>query len=209
MSDPAGVHIAFAVASIAAVWFGWRVFETDSMVRASFSLLAAMVSVGVLMVLLLADFLGLSFVLMAAIEMTVMALLMVAMMMDPGGLRPMSMLHQPRVALGLGLTSALGLTAVALRAELPARPLQADAGSLATLGSELLGGSMLVFESAGVALLATMLGAVILTARNSRHGGRADDGSRPPQVDPGDPWSVPDLPPASSRPEHHGGGGHP
>src|SRR5690606_30845996 len=121
---------------------------------------------------------------MVATEMTVMALFMVAFMMNPAGLNPMSMVHQPRVALGVGLLGAAGLAVVAVVAELPARPRTDATGSIAALGSELLGGSMLIFESAGVALLATMLGAVILSARSSRHGGPADEGSRPPPIDP-------------------------
>ena len=49
------------------------------------------------------------------------------------------------------------------------------------LGIELLGDSMLVFESAGVALLATMIGAVVLSSRSGRYGA-ADAGSLPPPL---------------------------
>jgi hypothetical protein len=62
----------------------------------------------------------------------------------------------------------------------PARPVIHD------LGVELLGRSMLVFETAGVTLLATMIGAVILSSRSGRYG-PADEGSLPPPLEPGGP----------------------
>src|SRR5690606_13847069 len=69
-----GLDLGFRVASLAAIWFGWQVFRTDSMVRASFSLLASLLAVAVIMVLLLAEYLGLALAFMVATEMTVMAL---------------------------------------------------------------------------------------------------------------------------------------
>ncbi len=50
------------------------------------------------------------------------------------------------------------------------------------LGFELLGDSMLVFQTAGVALLATMIGAIALASRNGRFG-TADEGSQEPALD--------------------------
>ena len=207
----AWIDIAFWVFSVAALWFGWRVFRTDSMVRASFALLLSFLNVAAIMILLLAEYLGAALFFMMAVEMTVMALFMVAFMMNPAGLNPMMMVHQHRAAITFGVVGAAALAAVALAADLPARPVGEVHGSIAALGKELLGDSMLIFESAGVALLATMLGAVILSAHSSRYGGAADEGSRPPPLDPDDPDSVPDVEPDEAsghehHHHHHGGG---
>lgn len=195
------VGLAFWVFGAAAVCFGWRVFRTDSMVRASFSLLLSFINVAAIMVLLLAEYLGVALIFMMAIEMTVMALFMVAFMMNPAGLNPMMMVHQHRTSIAFGVVGVAALGTVALAGDFPERPIVDTSGSIEALGTELLGNSMLVFESAGVALLATMLGAVILTARSSRFSGMADEGSRPPPIVPGDPDTVPDV-------EEEAEGGH-
>jgi NADH:ubiquinone oxidoreductase subunit 6 (subunit J) len=187
------VDVAFWGFAVAAVFFGWRVFRTDSMVRASFALLASFLNVAAILVLLLAEYLGIALFFMMALEMTVMALFMVAFMMNPAGLNPMQMVHQHRLAVGLGAAAAAGLATVALLARFPARPIRDASGTLEALGTELLGGSMLVFESAGITLLATMIGAVILSARSSRTGDAADEGSHPPPLVPGDDATIPDV----------------
>ncbi len=186
------IDIAFWVFSSGAVWFGWRVFRTDSMVRASFALLASFLNVGAIMILLSAEYLGVALFFMMAVEMTVMALFMVAFMMNPAGLNPMMMVHQHKLAIGFGILGAGILTVVAVQARFPVRPIDSAGDNIRLLGTEMLGPSMLIFESAGVALLATMLGAVILSSRRSRYDCPADEGSHPPPIDPDDPDSVPD-----------------
>jgi NADH-quinone oxidoreductase subunit J len=47
----------------------------------------------------------------------------------------------------------------------------------------LLGDSMLVFQTAGVALLSTMIGAIVIASRRGRYG-IADDGSDEPPLQP-------------------------
>jgi len=107
----------------------------------------------------------------------------VMFMMNPAGLNPMSMVHQHGLAIGAGLVTFAGLGAFALSVDLPSRPLPAGAEVTAPLGRELLGPSMLVFESAGVTLLATMICAVVLSSRSGRFG-PSDAGSVPPSIDP-------------------------
>lgn len=202
------IDIGFWGLGVGSVWFGWRVFRTASMVRASFSLLASFSCVAAILILLSAEYLGLALVFMMALEMTVMALFMVAFMMNPAGLNPMQMVHQQRAALAVAAVGGLGLAGVAWAADVPARPFQDVTGSIVRLGHELLGDSMLVFESVGVALLATMLGAVILSARTSRYGVAADAGSLPPRLDPDDPDSIPGHETAEAHSTHEGHGGH-
>jgi NADH-quinone oxidoreductase subunit J len=182
--SPVGVDVAFAVFATAAVFSGYRVFRTDSMVRASFLLLASFLNVGAILVLLVAEYLGTALWFMMTVEMVVMALFMVMFMMNPAGLNPMDMVHQPRVAAVAGAVVTGGLAAVAVLGTFPARVLDTAAPTIRQLGVELLGPSMLVFQSAGVTLLATMVCAVILSSRRGRHGD-ALDGSVAPPLDPG------------------------
>jgi NADH:ubiquinone oxidoreductase subunit 6 (subunit J) len=134
--------------------------------------------------------------------MMVMAIFMVMFMMNPAGLNPMSMVHQHGVAIAAGVLAFLGLSAGVLLADLPDRAAPEDLQPVVQLGHELLGPAMLTFETAGVTLLATMVGAVILSSREGRYG-RADAGSRPPGLTPGGA-------PAGRQPKAGGGdhGGH-
>ena len=187
-----GVDLAFWVFAVAAAWFGWRVFRTDSMVRATFSLLASFCNVGAIMVLLLAEYLGVALFFMMGVEMVVMAIFMVAFMMNPAGLNPMEMIHQPRVAIVTGIVAAGGLAVVAVAADLQEVALVAPEQAIRALGHELMGGSMLLMQTVGVTLVATMIGAVALSAATGRFGA-ADEGSVPPSIDPDDPSTRPDL----------------
>lgn len=203
------VDLAFWVFAAAAVWFGWRVFRTDSMVRATFSLLASFCNVGAIMVLLLAEYLGVALFFMMGVEMVVMALFMVAFMMNPAGLNPMEMIHQPRVAIVVGTVAAVLLGLVAVLSDLREVAVVAPEDTIRRLGHELMGGSMLLMQAVGVTLVATMIGAVALSAAGGRFG-TADEGSVPPSIDPHDPSTRPDLVDSDGGDHHahHGHGGH-
>ena len=176
------VDLAFAVFGSAAVLTGYLVFRTDSMVRASFWLLASFVNVGFMLVLLNARFLGFSVVLMMAGEMSVMAIFMVMLMMNPAGLNPMNMVHQHRAAIAAGVLAFAALASVGVLVDFPRDPApQQPAAVTAELGVEELGESMLVFQTAGAALLATMIGAIAVTSRSGRYGD-AEQGSVPPPL---------------------------
>ncbi|MBB63252.1 MAG: NADH dehydrogenase subunit [Pseudomonas sp.] len=194
--------VAFFVCAAVALFTGWRGFRTDSMVRASFLLLLSFIAVGVIMLLLAAEYLGVALWFMMAVEMTVMALFMVMFMMNPAGLNPMNMVHQPRRALGAGLAIFLLLGSVALFADFPERPAPAVLEPVRSLGREMLGPSMLVFESAGLVLLATMIGVVVLSSQRGRYGD-ASEGSLPPGLTPGgDPAGQPEKKDGESGGEH-------
>ncbi len=173
----------WAFAALAIVT-GWRVFRTDSMVRASFYLLTSFVAVAAILLLLAAPYLGFALIFMMAVEMMVMALFMVMFMMNPAGLNPMNMVHQPATALAAAVGVGGILAAVGLGVPFHRAGSTPPADPIAALGVELLGSSMLVFESAGVTLLAAMIGTVILSSRRGRYG-PADVGSRPPGLEPG------------------------
>jgi NADH-quinone oxidoreductase subunit J len=178
------VDFAFFVLAAIAVLAGWRVFQTDSMVRASFLLLVSFIAVAAIMLLLAAPYIGVATIFMMAVEMMAMALFMVAFMMNPAGLNPMMMVHQQRLAIAAGVAAFAGLTVAALLTDLPTIAVRPDAPVIHDLGIELLGPSMLTFETAGVTLLAAMIATVVMSARTGRFG-LSDEGSRPPGLEPG------------------------
>ena len=174
------VDAAFFLFAAGAIVSGYRVFQTDSMVRAAFYLLASFAAVGGILVLIGAEFLGMVLILMMAGEMLIMAIVMVMFMMNPAGLNPMVMVHQNRIAAVAGVAAFLALAGIALLGEFPDRPAPEPAAATRELGVELLGDSMLVFQTAGVTLLATMIGAVAITSSRGRYGSAEDGSSEPP-----------------------------
>lgn len=173
----------FWALAVMAVWTAVLVFVTDSMVRAAYWLMASFVAVGGILAIISIQFLGFILILMMAGEMTIMAIFMVMFMMNPAGLNPMLMVHQHRTAILAGVFSFLVLASVGLVAEFPDAPAVPSDAPVVSLGFELLGESMLVFESAGVALLAVMIGAVALVSKNGRYGD-AYEGSIEPALEP-------------------------
>ena len=183
MSGDAGVDVVFWVFAAGALFAGYRVFMTDSMVRAAFYLLAPFAAVGGIIVLLGGEFVGMVLILMMAGEMLIMAIVMVMYMMNPAGLNPMFMVHQHRISIAAGFLSFVILAAPVLLTDFPSRANASPQLATEELGEELLGDSMLVFQTAGVALLSTMIGAVVLANRRGRYG-EAHEGSAEPALDP-------------------------
>ena len=192
--------ITFWIFAAIAVVSGWRVFCTDSMVRASFLLMLSFIAVGLIMVLLNAPYLGIATVFMMAVEMMVMALFMVMYMMNPAGLNPMMMVHQHRFSIAAGVFLFAALAGLIIVTRFASNPVAPGTEVVAGLGKELLGDSMLIFETAGVTLLATMVASVILSSRSGRFGA-ADTGAVPPPLEPGGE-------PAGRQPEQGGGHAH-
>ena len=183
MSDSFLIDAVFWLFAAGSVITGYRVFRTDSMVRAAFYLLASFAAVGGMLVLLGAEFLGMVLILMMAGEMLIMAVVMVMYMMNPAGLNPMWMVHQHRVAVAAGAGSFLLLGSLAFLIDFPDRPNPKPQEATDQLGFELLGDSMLVFQSAGVALLSAMIGAVALTSGRGRYGDAEEGSEEPPLLD--------------------------
>ena len=148
----------------AAVWFGIVVFRTHSMVRSAIALLFSQTAVGVMFLLMQAEFLGVLQIMMMATEMSVMAIFMVMFMMDPGGMGAMEMTHQKRLSLwagGIGLVAALAV--ILLSDWGPPEPvIPGAAAQAADLGRELLGRSMFIFQSAGLTILTAMVAATMV-----------------------------------------------
>lgn len=150
-----------AIFGLAAIGFGVAVFRTSSMVRSALALLFSQTAIGAMFLAMQTEFLGVLQIMMMATEMSIMAIFMVMFMMDPGGLGGMDMTHQKRFSLGAGAAAAAVAVAVALLVDWGPAAAEAPDAALQTraLGIELLGRSMLIFETAGVTILTAMIAA--------------------------------------------------
>lgn len=199
--------VLIALLVLFAAWSGWRVFRVDSMIRATFALMLSFFATGGVGLLLSAPYIGVATVFMMAVEMMVMGIFMVMFMMNPAGLNPMKMVHQERTSIAAGVVIFVAICAAIFTSDLPVRPVAEGKSVVVDLGHELLGPSMLIFETAGVTLLATMVGVIALSSRSGRFG-PSEHGSRPPGLEPGGA-------PAGRQPDdggghhhHHHHGGH-
>jgi NADH-quinone oxidoreductase subunit J len=150
---------------VVAIWFGMSVFRTSSMVRSAFSLLMAMAAVGGMFLAMEAEFLGVLQLMMMATEMTIMAAFMVMYMMDPGGMGKMDMSHQKRAAITAGVVASAATLAVIVLVDWGpvAESLASPAEQTRLLGLEIMERSMLIFETAGVAILVAMIAATAVS----------------------------------------------
>jgi NADH-quinone oxidoreductase subunit J len=151
-------------------------FRTASMTRAGLLLLVALAVEGLLFLALASQFLGVLQLLMMSAEMIVMVFFMVMFMPDPGGLMGMDMTHQKRTAAGFALVVGIALAVLAVLTDWPARTLPADAPDVRAIGFEVMGRSMFTFLFAGVTILFSMVGAVMLAERAGRFD-RAEPGA--------------------------------
>lgn len=153
--------VLLVVFGLGAIWFGWRVFMTSSMVRSALSLLASMALIGFMFLAMEAEFLGTLQIMMMATEMSIMAIFMMMYMMDPGGMQGMDMSHQKKpsiiIATVLGLFAALVVVINPWGVTAPTAPSPAEQNH--DLGIEIMKRSMMIFETAGVTILTAMIAA--------------------------------------------------
>lgn len=156
---------------IAAIWFAAVVFRTSSMVRSALALLFSQAALGAMFLAMQAEFLGVLQIMMMATEMSIMAIFMVMFMMDPGGLGMMDMTHQKRFSQAAGVIGAFAALGIAFLAGWgsPAATAPGPQAQLRGLGLDLMERSMLIFETAGVTILAAMIAAtaVALATRSA------------------------------------------
>jgi len=157
---------------LAAVWFGIVVFRTYSMVRSALALLFSQTALGAMFLSMQAEFLGVLQIMMMATEMSIMAIFMVMFMMDPGGLGEMEMTHQKRLSLIAGFISFVGAVVIAVFVDWgPVATSFPDAAQQTVdLGLELLGRSMLIFETAGITILTAMIAATAIAIQPLKKG---------------------------------------
>jgi len=161
---------------LAAVWFGIVVFRTFSMVRSALALLFSQTALGAMFLSMQVEFLGVLQIMMMATEMSIMAIFMVMFMMDPGGLGEMDMTHQKRLSLTAGVAAFVAAVAVAVLVDWGPGSTFTPAAAQQTvdLGLELLGRSMLIFETAATTILTAMIAAIAVAIqpvkRSHQHG---------------------------------------
>ncbi|MER7413398.1 NADH-quinone oxidoreductase subunit J [Streptomyces cacaoi] len=172
-------EVLLAVSGVAALTGGVLVFTLDSMARVTFALLGSLVCVGGVVALLGLPYLGVVIVLMMVMEMLIMAVFMVAYMMNPAGLMPMSMLHNKRGAAAVSGGVFLALVAGIALAPWPDRAGTPPRDSTVQVGAELMRGQMLTMVTLGFVLLATMVSATVLATRRGRYDRFGDDLDRP------------------------------
>lgn len=201
--------VAFWVLAALSVASGVTVFVVDSMARATFALLASLLSVGLLFLLIDLQYLGVLIIVMMVMEMLIMAVFMIMYMMNPAGLMTMTMVHNHRGALLIaGGVFVLLATGVFLT-PWPDRQGRPPADPTRELGLSIMGPKMLTMMVIGVAILATMISTVVLATHRGRYDryGDALDARRP--TDPGDGWPTPPaLRTDSHAAQDHMHGGH-
>ncbi|MBO8187130.1 NADH-quinone oxidoreductase subunit J family protein [Streptomyces spirodelae] len=160
------------------------VFTCDSMARVTFALLASLCCVGGVVAVLGLPYLGVVTVLMMVMEMVVMAVFMIAYMMNPAGLMPMSMLHNKRGSLAVSGAVFATLVAAVFLTPWPAQVGEPPPDTTFQVGKALMGEQMLTMVVLGFVLLATMVGATVLATRRGRYDRFGDDLDLRPARDP-------------------------
>jgi len=182
-ADP-GTTVVFVVLALVAVVFGFLVFRVDSMARATFALAVSFVAVGAILLLLDLDYLGVVVVVMMVMEMAVMAVFMIAYMMNPAGLMPMSMYHDKPRAMSVAVGTFVFLAGGALLVDWPERQGVPPADVTEQAGLGIMGSHMLVMMAIGAVILATIVSALVLASARSRYDRLGDDLKARPSRDP-------------------------
>ncbi len=172
------------VLGVLALVGGVLVFTLNSMARVTFALLASLVCVGGVVTVLGLPYLGVVIVLMMVMEMVIMAVFMIAYMMNPAGLMPMSMLHNKRGSLVVSGLVFAALVAGIFLVPWPDRTGARPGDTTVQVGMSLMGDQMLTMVTLGFVLLATMVGATVLATRRGRYDRFGDDLDERPAQDP-------------------------
>ncbi|WP_175409588.1 NADH-quinone oxidoreductase subunit J [Streptomyces sp. TRM64462] len=174
----------FAVLAVLALAGAVLVFRCASMARVTFALLGSLCCAGGVVILLGLPYLGVVVVLMMVMEMVIMAVFMIAYMMNPAGLMPMAMVHNRRGALAISAAVFLALAAGVLLVPWPDRVGEAPRDTTFQAGEVLMRGQMLTMVTLGFALLATIVAATVLATHRGRYDRFGDDLDRRPADDP-------------------------
>lgn len=175
---------AFWVLAVVAVACGYGVFAVNSMARATFLLALSFIAVGGALVTLNLDYLGIVSILMMIMEMSIMAVFMVAYMMNPGGLMPMSMTHNKWGSFGIAGATFVVLGIGSFAVSWPGRSGKPPRDPSFQLGMGIMGDKALVMVAVGALLFATMVSVVVLAAPRGRYDRYGDKLDRPRPHDP-------------------------
>ena len=156
------VLVLLGALGLVAVVCGLGVFAVNSMARATFLLLASFVAVAVCLLVVGQTYLGVVVILMMTVEMMIMAVFMVMLMMNPGGLEAMTMVHNRGGSWAIALGVFAVLAAGAWLIPFPTMPAPAGDPTVA-LGDALMGPQMLTMTVLALALLAAIVGTVAVS----------------------------------------------
>ncbi len=178
--------LAFWLFAAVAVASGAAVFYVDSMARATYALALSFITVGLQVLLLQQNYVGVVTILMMVMEMAVMAVYMVMFMGMNPALMPMSMVHGNRSAVAVAAGTFLLLAAGILLVDWPARRGTPSPDVTRALGEELMGPKMLAMAVVSPVMVATIVAGVVLAAHRTRYDRFGDDlRSRPDDPQPG------------------------
>lgn len=161
--------VAFWILSIVAVVAGIVVFVVDSMARATYALAVSFVAVGIIVLQLHQDYIGMIIILMMVMEMAIMAVYMIMFMGMNPALMPMSMVHGKRAALVVSGLVFAALAAGALLVPWPERVGEPAADATVALGESLMGPNMLVMIAISPVMVATIVAGVVLASGRTRY----------------------------------------
>ncbi len=176
--------IAFWSFGVVAVLSGAAVFHVDSMARATYALAVSFVTVGLQVLLLQQNYVGVVTILMMVMEMAIMAVYMVLFMGMNPALMPMSMVHSNRTALAVALGAFAVLATGVLAVDWPSRRGGVPPDVTRALGEELMGPKMLVMAAISPVMVATIVAGVVLAAHRTRYDRFGDDLRQRPADDP-------------------------
>lgn len=161
--------VVFWVSAVIAVLAAAAVFRLDSMARATYALAVSFVAVGVAVLVLHLDFIGIVTILMMVMEMAIMAVFMVSYMGMNPALMPMDMTHSKRAAAVISAAVFVGLAAAALLIPWPARVGMPPQDTTRALGEAIMGSNMLVMLTISPVLFATIVAGLVLANPRTRY----------------------------------------
>ena len=176
--------VGFWALGVVAVLAGIAVFVVDSMARATYALALSFVAVGLQLLFLQQNYVGVVTVLMLVMEMAIMAVYMVMFMGMNPALMPMSMVHGHKTAIGIAVATFVVLLAGILAIDWPARRGSPAPDVTRALGESLMGPLMLVMAVIAPVMVATIVAGVVLASHRTRYDRFGDDLSRRPADDP-------------------------
>lgn len=176
--------IAFWVLALTAVASGFGVFRVDSMARATYLLATSFVAVGAAMLVFDLDYLGIVSILMMIMEMAVMAVFMIAYMMNPAGLMPMAMFHNKKGSMAISLGTFVVLGTGIFLVPWPSRRGSPPPDTTFQLGDAIMGSKALVMVVVGALLFITIVSVVVLASPRGRYDRFGDGLERRRPADP-------------------------
>lgn len=167
-----------------AVAAGAAVFIVDSMARATYALAISFVAVGLMVLSVDLDYIGVVIVLMMVMEMAIMAIYMVMFMGMNPALMPMEMVHNKRGSLLLASLTFVVLAAAVVLIPWPQRLGEPSADPTVALGEAIMGSHMLVMLAISAVLFSTIVAGIVLANPRGRYDRLGADLGRSTPEDP-------------------------